>query len=54
MKAAIKAIIDGLKEDETVRFKGQKLLIRAAYSGRRLRGRDVAGRTPESLPGLQD
>ena len=33
MKAAIKAIIDGLKEDETVRFKGQKLLIRAAYSG---------------------
>lgn len=33
MKAAMKAIIDGLKQDETVRFKGQKLLIRAAYSG---------------------
>ena len=33
MKAAIKAIIDGLKQDEAVRFKGQKLLIRAAYSG---------------------
>ena len=33
MKAAIKAIIDGLKQDEAVRFKDQKLLIRAAYSG---------------------
>ena len=33
MKAAMKAIIDGLKQDEAVRFKGQKLLIRAAYSG---------------------
>lgn len=33
MKAAIKAIIDALTNDETVRFKGQKLLIRAAYSG---------------------
>ena len=33
MKAAIKAIIDGLRQDEAVRFKGQKLLIRAAYSG---------------------
>ena len=54
MKAAIKAIIDGLKEDETVRFKGQKLLIRAAYSGDDSVGGDVAGRTPESLPGLQD
>lgn len=33
MKAAMKAIVEGLKSDETVRFKGQKLLIRAAYSG---------------------
>lgn len=33
MKAAMQAIIEGLKQDQTVRFAGQKLTIRAAYSG---------------------
>lgn len=33
MKAAMQAIIEGLKQDRDVRFAGQKLTIRAAYSG---------------------
>lgn len=33
MKAAIKAMIAGLESDQSTRFKGQPLLIRAAYSG---------------------
>ena len=33
MSAAMQAMIDGLKQDQAGRFAGQKLTIRAAYSG---------------------
>ena len=33
MRQAMQAMIDGLKEDQAERFSGQKLTIRAAYSG---------------------
>ena len=33
MRAAMKAMIDGLKDDQERRFSGQKIAIRAAYSG---------------------
>lgn len=33
MRLAMQAMIDGLKQDQAGRFAGQKLMIRAAYSG---------------------
>ncbi len=33
MKGAMQAIIEGLEQDRNVRFAGQKMMIRAAYSG---------------------
>ena len=33
MRQAMQAMIDGLKQDQAGRFAGQKLMIRAAYSG---------------------
>lgn len=52
MKGAMQAIIEGLEQDRNVRFAGQKMMIRAAYSGDPENGELWRAELQKAFPGF--